>query len=306
MTLQQLEYIVAVDTYRHFSRAAEACGVTQPTLSLQVIKLEEELGLPIFDRKANPLRPTIAGELLLKQASAAVRMTRQIKETALKVLNQNQGEVFLGMSSSVAPYLLPPLVQYMRKSCPDVEIHCLESNRSELLGKLRRGEIDMAVMPDYNDASDLLAIPLYTENIIAYLPPHHPFLSMEEVPVSLLKNEHVWGYYEMRKIIADSVEEEVIINETEFENGSLFTLVALSEANGGIMVAPQTIIDVMRLERYTNLRPLVDPVPQRHIQLYIRQDYVMEQMLNVVGQAVCQVVPEPMLDEHLRKFGIRL
>ncbi|MCF0212225.1 MAG: LysR family transcriptional regulator [Bacteroidales bacterium] len=303
MTLQQLEYIIAVNTYRHFSKAAEACGVTQPTLSAQVQKLEEELGVPIFDRRTVPLTVTMAGELIVKQAAEAVRATQRMVETAHSVKNQASGEVRIGMVTSVAPYLMPPLVQYMRQSCPEVRIHCFEGSKSILVGKIQRGELDMLVMANATQVPNLLAIPLYTENILAYLPANSPLLAQEELSVETLRREQVWAYRDMQESVFGT---ELRDMSAEFETGSLFTLLALAEANGGVMLAPQTIIDILLSERIDYLRPITDPAPTRVVQLYVREDYVMEQLLNVVGEAVCNIVPEPMLDDHLQKFGIKL
>ena len=303
MTLLQLEYVIAVNTYRHFSKAAEACGVTQPTLSAQIMKLEEELGVPIFDRKSNPLGLTMAGELLVKQAADALLAAQKMVETAQQVRNQASGEVRIGMGQSIAPYLMPPLVQYMRQSCPDITIHCVETPQSNLAGMLNRRELDMAIMSSNDDIHNLLSIPLYTANIIAYLPTGHPLLAHDEISVEMLRNEHLWGF---KGMCHDVLGNNNVPHETEFESGSLYTLVSLAEANGGVMLAPQTIIDILLAEHYDNLRPIIDPVPTRLVQLYVREDYVMEQMLNVVGEAVCKIVPEPMLDHHLKNFRIKL
>lgn len=302
MTLQQIEYALALATYRQFSKAAEVCGVTQPSLSAQVAKLEEELGVLIFDRKKKDTRPTPAGELLLKQAEELMKAKERLVESSHQIVNRARGDVYIGMVQSIAPFLMPQMVHYMRTKCPEVMIHCIEGEINLLVEMMGRGELDMAIMSAMNQIPHMLSIPLYRENIIAYLPPSHPLLEKSEIKAKQLKSTHVWGYRDMLEAVMGTSYKP----QTEFMSGSLFTLVAMAEATGGVLLAPQTIIDILIADRYDHLRPIVNPAPSREVHLYIREDYVMEKMLNVVGEAVCNIVPEPMLDPHLQKFGIRL
>lgn len=303
MTLQQLEYVVAVNTYRQFTRAAEACGVTQPTLSAQVLKLEEELGVPIFDRSSHNVALTAVGETLVRQAHETLQASQRLLATAQEAREHAQGVVRIGMCPSVAPFLMPPLVQRVRQSFPLVSVHCTERPRRDLLDMLQRNELDMTILTCDLSDTNILPIPLYSENLVAYLPTGHHLLVLDELTPQQLRSERLWCYPELLPLAFGP---ERPPRYEAFGQGSLFTLVALAEANGGVLIAPQTIIDILLSDHYNNLRPLVDPTPERTVHLCVRENFFMERLLNVVAQAICDIVPEPMLDNHLKKFGIRL
>ena len=161
MTLQQMEYIVAVDKYRHFVRAAEACGVTQSTLSSMIQKLETELDMQIFDRNSHPVRPTAQGENVIRQAQVILYNVAQMKEMVLSERMQESGELHLGVIPTIAPYIIPKLIRHMHSHYPHVQLRLLEARTAVLVEKLERAEIDVALLSTPLDNPKLLEIPLF-------------------------------------------------------------------------------------------------------------------------------------------------
>lgn len=158
MTLQQLEYVVAIDKYRHFVKAAESCGITQSTLSSMLRKLEEELDLTLFDRNSHPIRPTLAGEEIIKQAKVVLFHSKQLQEMSLSERKKETGHIKLGVTTTVAPYVMPKLFKYI-KDIPDLDITAFELYRDEIVRMLKNADLDMAIMSLPGNEPDLLEIP---------------------------------------------------------------------------------------------------------------------------------------------------
>lgn len=174
MTLQQMEYIVAVDKYRHFAKAADSCGVSQSTLSSLVQKLETELDVIIFDRSSHPVRPTAVGEEIISRVRRVLFNAAQVRELVATRKGESVGNVSLGIISTVAPYLLPKMFKYLSDYHPDIRLHVEEARVSTLVSKLERGEIDIALMATPVNNSELLEIPVFRERLIAYVSRNRP------------------------------------------------------------------------------------------------------------------------------------
>ena len=192
MTLQQMEYIVAVDKYRHFVRAAEACGVTQSTLSSMVQKLENELDVQIFDRNSYPIRPTVQGEAIISQAQVVLFHAAQLKEMVLSERQQESGKLHLGVIPTVAPYIIPRLIKSIHAHHQQVELQLMEARTAVLIEKLERAEIDVALLTTPLNNPKLLEIPLYYEKFKLYVSPDESLSAMDEVDAAALPDDHLW------------------------------------------------------------------------------------------------------------------
>ncbi|MFZ4726603.1 MAG: LysR family transcriptional regulator, partial [Paludibacter sp.] len=146
MTLQQLEYVLALEKTRHFVRAAELCGVTQPTLSAMIQKLEDELDCKIFDRSRNPIEPTEIGLQIIRQAQEIVIQSNQLKETVQAQKEKLSGSLNLAIIPTIAPYLLPQFISAFKSSYPTISLKVSEMHTSTIIEKLRLAEIDMAIL----------------------------------------------------------------------------------------------------------------------------------------------------------------
>lgn len=308
MTLQQMEYIVALDTYRHFVRAADSCGVSQSTLSTLLRKLEDELDTIIFDRDSHPLKPTPAGEKIISQARVILYNTDQLREMASSERSQSAGEVKIAVIPTVAPYIVPKLFKRLGEDSPEIRPHIFELQTPEILVKLSRAEIDMAIMATPLDQPNLLEVPLYYEKLVMYVSPEEPIAQKKEIASHEVPSDHLWMLKEghcLRNQVLNLCEKKS--NYTAiFEAGTIDTLVKIVDVNGGYTVIPELHIDLLRDNQQANIRPLVGPEPVREISLVIRKDFVRERMLNEVASAVKKIIPEHMIDSRLRKFAIRL
>lgn len=309
MTLQQLEYIVAVEKYRHFAKAAESCHVTQSTLSMMVQKLEQELEINIFDRKTQPVEPTPIGVTLIDQAKVILYNAKQFKELALNEREQESGKVTFGIIPTVAPYILPKLFNILQERNPNINLHVKEITTAEIINQLEKAEIDMALLATPLNNPNLLEIPIYYERFFAYVSPTEPLYNiMNEYEMRHLPTEHLWILKEghcLRNQVMRLCESESGFSTT-YEAGSIDTLVKIVDTNGGYTIIPELHLDFLSEKQKANVRPIVNPEPNREISLVVRNDYVKERLLNVIAKNISDTIPENMLDERLKKFSIKL
>lgn len=308
MTLQQLEYIVAVDNHRHFVRAAEACGVTQSTLSSMIRKLETELDIVIFDRDSHPVRPTAPGEQLIRQARVVLFNASQLHEMVRAERAADVGEVRLGVIPTIAPYVLPQLFRVVHETLPGVRLRASESRTELLLRKLKLAEIDVALMTTPVDDDELLEIPLYYERFVAYVSPGEPLADRREIESAEMPSEHLWVLQEghcLRNQVMNLCGRESAYSVV-YEAGSIDTLVKVVDLNGGYTVIPELHVALLREEQRRCIRPLVNPEPVREVSFVVRRDFVRERLLNLLAEALRSIIPERMVDSRLKRFAIRL
>lgn len=168
MTLQQMEYIVALDKYHHFVLAAEACGVTQPTFSAMIQKLEEELDVKIFNRERKNISPTGIGEKIIRQAQIALSEAQRIKEVVADETANMCGTLRMGILPTIAPYIVPDFIYHFSNAYPNVKLFIDEKNSQAILHDLKFGNIDMAICTQPDDMENMLSIPVYVERFVAY------------------------------------------------------------------------------------------------------------------------------------------
>lgn len=308
MTLQQLEYIVAVDRYGYFVTAAEACGVTQSTLSLMVRKLEDELDVRIFNRNSHPAEATEAGRKVIDHAKMVLYHRDQLLESTKSDREQLSGTLRLAMISSVAPVLIPGLFRYVRTFHPSIDLRTEEMLSATIMARLRRAEIDMGIVTSPVDNPEMLEIPLYHEAFFAYVSPGEPYYADESISRADVLDHPLW-------IIRDGVRQldhsklqagESFRYDSHYEGGRVGLLVQLINENGGMAIIPETHIGLILLSQQVNVRPIVDPVPSRTISLVIRRDFIHERMLNVVVDAIRTIIPPRLVEPVIQSGELRL
>lgn len=308
MTIQQLEYIVAVDKYKTFVQAAEVCGVTQSTLSTLVQKGENELDVVIFDRNSRPIRTTQIGEKIIEQAKVILFNVRQLEELIASERHRNTGEFKLSISPTIAPYITPQLFKILHDQYPKLTVRAFDMSSEEIVEKLKLAEIDMAIMSYPQKSEDLLEIPLYKENFVAYVSPLSPLYQLKNIDMQTMPREHLWGLKEELSLQREV--EEIYDQELEhtsiYEAGNIPTMMMIVDANGGFTAIPELHLKLLREKYLENIRPLVNPVPHRHVSLFVRKDFVSERLLNIIADAIKKIIPLNMLDERLIKYPIRL
>lgn len=308
MTLQQLEYIVAVDEYGHFGNAAEACGITQPTLSLMIKKLEEELDTVIFNRDSYPIKATDAGRKIIDKAGVVLFNARQLVEMTKTEKELASGNVNIGIISTVAPVITPGIFKFMVNEHPEVKPKVEEMLSSNIISKLHRAEIDMGIVVSPVDDPELLEIPLFHERFLAYVSPSHPLHKKAELKSFRLLDHPIWimkdGLRQFDK--SQLAPGEKFTYDKMYEGGRAGTLIAIVNEIGGLTIVPELHTNQILYSMQTNLRPLVDPVVERRISLAIRRDYVHEAMLNIIVDAIRNTVPVANQEDMIRKGHIIL
>lgn len=308
MTLQQMEYIVALDKYRHFVLAAESCGVTQPTLSALIQKLEEELDVKIFNRDRKQVTPTDIGEKIIRQARTALNEVYRIREVVADETSTTNGNLRIGILPTIAPYLVPDLIHHFRKSFPNVNLYIDEKENESLVKDLELGSIDMAITTLPESSKGLLEIPVYIERFVAYFSEKcskaQQFISKGEIPA-----EQIWILKEGHCLPHSGLN---LCKNGQFGNhiyqaGSIETLIRIVDKNGGYTIIPELHLRFLNDKQKEKVLPLqVNPPAQRQVSLLVKEDFVRERMMQAVLDVLQQIIPEEMMDSRIKKHAVRL
>lgn len=308
MNLQQLRYVVAVNRFRNFAKAAESCNVSQPTLSAMLQKLEEELDIRIFERSNKSVMPTTAGEKIIRQAETALLEIDRIGEIVLEGKGQIGGKFALSVGPTIAPYILPKFIKKYRESFPSVELSIQELKVNFMLEALLRGELDAGIAISENAREGILEIPLYTEKFLVYLAES----CWRKLPVfkpDNLEHENMWIMKDAQ-CLRDSAFSFCKSRQKGnhiYEAGSITTLVHIVDENGGFTIIPEMHLPFLSDKQRENIRPIEgDYLSQRRVSLYIKEDYIRQRMLNTVTDTLKKFIPERMINERVRKYGIKL
>ena len=293
MTLTELRYIVAVAQEKHFGRAAQRCHVSQPTLSIAIKKLEEELALSLFDRSSNEVITTEAGERIVAQARRVLEEADMIKQLANEEQNELEGSVKLGLIFTVAPYLLPKLILSLRNIAPKMPLMLEENYTHVLTEMLKRGELDAIVVAEPFHEPGVVTEPLYDEPFFVIVPRGHHFEELDAVTPQALAEEQVLLLTEgncMRGNILDSCTElaakQRILGLTNTLQGSSINTIRHMVASGlAISVLPATAL-TENDHMLFSIIPFESNVPQRSIVLAYRRNFVRPKALYAIRQAI--------------------
>ncbi len=301
MTLQQLRYITAIDEYRHFGQAAEACGLTQSTLSLMVKKLEEELDVRLFDRDSHPVAPTEIGRKVIDRAKVVLYNVEQIAEMTRSEIESLSGPLRIALISTVAPVLIPGMFKHIGTHYPSLSLQAEEMLTDSIKDKLRKAEIDMGILVGPVQDTDLLEIPLYHERFLAFVSPRHPAHALSSITPAALSRYPLWIIRDgVRQLDPKELKGGDFTYERYFEGGRVGILIQIVNDNGGITILPETHAGLILYSQQECLRPIVDPVPTRTISLVVRSDFIHEARLNAVVEAVRHIIPGHLLDSVAR------
>jgi len=310
MTIQQLEYIIAVDNYRHFAKAAEACRVTQPTLSMMIQKLEDELGVKIFDRLIHPLVPTETGEKILRQARTSIYSLSQIKEVVNNERNLITGEFKIGIIPTVATFIVPEMINEVDKSENDVSIIIKETPTSVILESLTNGTLDGGIAATPLNNPMFTEIPIYYEKFYAYLSPEHPLYNEAEVDVKKIDIQDLWLLEDIHCMsnqvlsICHRKIEDRHLRAGKYEAGSIATLINIIDYNGGMTIIPEMSAMGLSEDKQDNLRKLKGTSKVREISLVVNKDFVRLKLANIIIEMIRNFIPKSMLDPELKKFTV--
>ena len=318
MTLQQLKYIVAIDRQRNFAKAAEQCGISQPTLSAMLVKLEEELDVRIFERSNKLVSPTAAGEKIIRQAEKALAEAERITEIVAEDKGDVGGELVLSVGPTIAPYILPKFIRHYVEDYPEVKLSVREMKADVMLNELLLGHLDAGIaisgrsaegrLQGKNTRQGVLEVPLYTERFMVYLSES----CWRKLPVfkpENLEHEKMWIMKEAQCLrdSAFSFCKARTKGNRVYEAGSIETLIRIVDENGGFTIIPEMHLPFLSDSQRENVRRIEgDYLSQRRVSLYIREDYIRQSMLNTITETLLRFMPKGMMEEHIVKYGIKL
>jgi LysR family hydrogen peroxide-inducible transcriptional activator len=294
MTLQQLEYIVALDTHRHFVTAAEHCFVTQPTLTLQIKKLENEMGTIIFDRTKQPIAPTQAGELIISKAREILREAHQLKDLVNEEKDSISGTFRVGVIPTVAPYLIPLFLNDFVNENPKTKLVIREIESAQIIQELNNDNIDIGLMATPLDEPRLKEIPLYNEPFLLYTSMHHPYYLKESIELSEISEKGLLllteGHCLRNQVLNICEKRNAKTNHFSYESGSIETLKNLVKHNMGYTLVPElSVLDELFDKRVKRFNA---PEPVREISLVVHKSFNKELILQKLRESLLKNIPE--------------
>ena len=298
MTFVQLEYIVAIDNCRHFANAASQCFITQPTLSMQVQKLEKELGIKIFDRARQPVVPTEAGAAVIEQARKILGEKNVIEEIIQQKKGVISGTLKIGIIPTLAPYLLPLFIQKFIRKYPLVKLVVTELTTELIVTFLKEGKIDVGILVTPIDEKAIKEHPLFYEEMIAYVSKNDKAFQKTYMLPKDIDPNHLWLLEEghcFRSQILNLCElrkASVEGGHFEYEAGSIETLRRLVEQNDGITILPELATLDLTSKQLQLLRHFKQPAPMREVSLVIHRDFVKKRLVDLLKQSILEALPE--------------
>lgn len=299
MTLQQLEYILAVDRFRHFAKAAEHCRVTQPTLSAMIQKLEDELEAKIFDRNQQPICPTPVGRLVLEQARTVLEEANRIKDIIEEERHSVAGVFRLGILPTIAPYLLPRFFPQLMKKYPQLDIRVAEMKTRDIKQALLTGEIDAGIIAAMPGMEEYSQTHLFYEQFFGYVARECSLYNNKIIRTSDLGNEQLWlldeGHCFRDQLVRFCQMKAAQASQTAYRLGSMETFMRMVESGKGVTFIPELAIDQMNETQKELVRPFAIPTPTREIILITNKHFIRTTMLNALENEIKSSVPRQML-----------
>lgn len=306
MTLTQLEYMIAVDTYRHFVLAAEKCFVTQPTLSMQLQKLEEELGVKIFDRTKQPVIPTEIGARIIAQARVVLRESGMIKQLIHDEKDVMTGELRIGIIPTLAPYLLPTLFKQVRAKYPQLELVIRETITEEVIHELKNNRLDCGlVVTPLKDASIKEDV-LFYEELFVYVSRKNALYDKKYVLADDIDPTQLWLLEEghcFRSQVLNLCELRKSGDlHFKYATGNIETLKRMVDKSDGLTILPELAVMEFNKTQMKLVKRLKDPSPAREVSLVTHRDHIKTKLIQTLKEEILQMVPKAMQQLRNKKI----
>lgn len=299
MNLQQLEYILAVDNFRHFAKAAEYCNVTQPTLSAMIQKLEDELDAKLFDRNVQPVQPTEVGKKVIEQAKIALHQTSLIKEIVKEEEHSLNGTFRIAVLPTIAPYLLPRFFPQLMEKYPELDIRVIEMKTRNCIAALLAGGIEAAIIASPADDKSLNSTPLYYEQFFGYVSRKEGIFKNDLIRSADVNGERLWlldeGHCFRDQLMRFCQLESVKNCQLTYKLGSMETFMRMVESGKGVTFIPELAVLQLSDEQKELVRPFAIPKPVRQIYIITRRDFVRHAVLSMLVDSIKKSVPKEML-----------
>ena len=304
VTLTQLEYIVAVDVHRRFGRAAESCFVTQPTLSMQIEKLEEDLGVIIFDRSKQPLIPTDVGQRLIDQARVVLSESAELQNIIEDHKNEVSGVLRIGIIPTLAPYLLPRFIGHYKRTWPNIIIKVEELTTSHIIELLQKDLLDVGILVTPLKENKIIEKPVFYEEMMIYANANHPLHQKKEITPVDIATPDIW-------LLSDGhCFRDQVVNlcsymsgaggglPFQFEAGSLETLMNIVDVEGGITLIPELAKYTLTETRQKNLLSFTNMTPLREVSLVYSRHFAKHKLINLLWREVKDTLPPELLSSE--------
>ncbi|HAC21885.1 MAG TPA: hydrogen peroxide-inducible genes activator [Porphyromonadaceae bacterium] len=305
MTIAQIEYLLAVANYGSFSIAAEKCFITQPSLSVQIKNLEEELQLTLIDRNHKPPVLTEAGVVIVKQAREAMAAFKRISEEAQAIRGEVNGTLRIGIIPTIAPYIAHLFVPIMRSKYPQVHLQVSEMVTNDIIKALQKEELDVAIWaegfaPDFVQEDFLMR-----DNFSAYLSPGHPLLEEEAIDLATLPSSDLLlltdGHCFRKQVLNLCSRKRQEDSSFAFECGSLETLIRVTACTGGITIIPEIALPYLSEEQMKNIRPIKQANAFRIITLATNKHFVKKGLLNALKESIQEALKKQRIERNAEK-----
>lgn len=313
-SLTQLEYVLAVDKHRHFGKAAEACHVTQPTLSMQVQKLEEEVGYPIFDRLKKPVIATAKGQRFLTQAAVLIHEHRKLMDLSRAESGQVSGELRLGIIPTIAPYLIPLFLEPFSRQYPGVTLVIDELKTDSIVSLLREDRLDAGILATPLGEAGLKERPLYYEPFYLYVAKSHPLNARKRIGEDDLDGSDMWlltdGHCFRNQVVrfcALKGRDEGVLKNVKFEGGTIDTLRYLIRKSPGYTLVPALFVETLGAdERRDYVREIEAPVPVREVSLMYRRDQWKSDILTALENSILERLPKELRQSRKKQEVVKV
>jgi LysR family transcriptional regulator, hydrogen peroxide-inducible genes activator len=291
MNLQQLEYIVALDIHRNHVKAAEHCHVTQPTLSMMVKKLEDELGVKIFDRSL-PLKPTSSGEIIISRARQILQEVKNMKDFIKNEKDSIEGEFRLGVIPTLAPYLLPRFLNEFLEKHPGTSFTVTELQTEDIIKNLKTNRIDVAILVTPLEDKDIREVPVFYEPILLYTSENLKYYQQDKINLKsltadnllLLEEGHCFRGQVMNLC---ATKNKKVHHQLNYQSGSFETLKAMVDNNYGYTLIPELAVNV----KSKHVKHFTSPEPVREVSLAVHTGFVKEALLVKLQEAILKAIP---------------
>ncbi len=297
MNFQQLEYIVAVDTWRHFSTAAEKCHVTQPTLSMMIQRLEEELDIKIFDRSKQPVITTDIGNKIIEQARTILSETKQLKKMVAEQKGEAHGDLHIGILPTVAPYLLPLFLNAFLKKYPNIKLRISEYTTDQIITQLEKQHLDAGILATPLKMASVKEEPLFYEQFVVYASQDEKMMKKKYLLADDIDVNHLWLLEEghcLRSQVVNLCElkrKESLMKNLDYQAGSLETLKKMVDMNNGITILPELALRDLTKKQQKNIRYFKPPAPVREISIVTYRYFVKYNLIEVLKKEILASLP---------------
>lgn len=294
MTIIQLEYLLAVANYGSFSLAAEKCFVTQPSLSMQVKNLEEELGVIVLDRSKKPVLPTDAGLAVIRQAKEAVQAFAMVREVVSDLQNEISGTLRLGVIPTITPYLLHRFIPDFVRKCPKVELQIREMMTGNIIRALDRDMLDAAIMAGGTSPEGIREEELFNDRFFAYVSTDHPLCQRSNIRIEDIDVRHLLLLSEGNCLRDQVIElcqaQKNIARQYSFESGSLETLMRIVDNTPNLItIIPEMVADYIDEKHRPQVKTLAKGAASRKITIAVRRTYVKRSLIDALKESVMNV-----------------